>query len=132
MNKANNPQNISFVHSDAENQAPPSDIEECQELFNKEQANIAQLRLQIAKKNRQIVVIHRQLDNIPDRAELAQYQRRFIELYNQGECCHSFQILKSSPPPSQYRLNIEKQSSFTLCTTYWMTQNVTWRKNLIY
>lgn len=72
--------------SDAENQAPPSDIQECQGLLDKEQANLAQLRLQIAKKNRQIVVVQRQLDNIPDRAELAQYQRRFIELYNQGKC----------------------------------------------
>lgn len=43
------------------------------------------MRLQLAKKNRAYVAINRQLDNIPDRTELAQYQRRFLELYNQGE-----------------------------------------------
>lgn len=84
------------THSDAENQAPPSDIQECQDLLSKEQAYLAQLRLQIAKKNRQIVVIQRQLDNIPDRAELAQYQRRFIELYNQGELCIKMPSLMKS------------------------------------
>lgn len=32
--------------------------------------------------------IQRQLDNIPDRTELAQYQRRFLELYNQVSAKH--------------------------------------------
>lgn len=42
------------------------------------------LRLQLAKKNRIIACLQRQLDDVPNRAELAQYQRRFLELYNQG------------------------------------------------
>lgn len=42
------------------------------------------VRLQLAKKNRTIVSLQRQLDDVPSRAELAQYQRRFLELYNQG------------------------------------------------
>nr|CAI5851907.1 unnamed protein product [Callosobruchus analis] len=41
------------------------------------------VRLQLAKKNRRVAALQRQLDNIPNRAELAQYQRRFLELYNQ-------------------------------------------------
>lgn len=44
------------------------------------------LRLKVAKKNRAISLLQRQLDEIPSRAELAQYQRRFLELYNQGKC----------------------------------------------
>lgn len=54
-------------------------------MLEVEQERLKALRLQLAKKNRAYVAINRQLDNIPDRTELAQYQRRFLELYNQGE-----------------------------------------------
>ncbi|XP_058818611.1 coiled-coil domain-containing protein 93 isoform X2 [Topomyia yanbarensis] len=53
-----------------------------------EQERLKSLRLQLAKKNRAYVSINRQLDNIPDRTELAQYQRRFMELYNQVSAKH--------------------------------------------
>lgn len=43
------------------------------------------IKLQLAKSNRAVVIIERQLDNIPDRTELAQYQRRFHELYNESK-----------------------------------------------
>lgn len=46
------------------------------------------LRLQLAKKNRSIATLQRQLDEVPSRAELAQYQRRFLELYNQIAAKH--------------------------------------------
>lgn len=50
-----------------------------------EKERIRTLKLQLAKRNRGIVAIQRQLDNIPDRTELAQYQRRFHELYNESK-----------------------------------------------
>lgn len=53
--------------------------------FDQETTRLQHLRLQLAKKNRAIVSLQRQIDNIPDRTELAQYQRRFLELYNQGK-----------------------------------------------
>lgn len=37
-----------------------------------------------ARKNREISALQRKIDEVPSRAELSQYQRRFIELYNQG------------------------------------------------
>ena len=37
-----------------------------------------------AKKNRDIAVLLKKIDEVPSRAELSQYQRRFVELYNQG------------------------------------------------
>lgn len=37
-----------------------------------------------ARKNREIALLQRKIDEVPSRTELAQYQRRFIELYNQG------------------------------------------------
>lgn len=47
--------------------------------------NIQKIKLQVANSNRAVVIIERQLDNIPDRTELAQYQRRFHELYNESK-----------------------------------------------
>jgi len=41
------------------------------------------MRLQLAKKNRIIASLTRQLDDVPGCSELTQYQR-FIELYNQS------------------------------------------------
>lgn len=45
---------------------------------------VTKVRLQLAKKNRAIASLTRQLDDVPGRSELTQYQRRFMELYNQG------------------------------------------------
>lgn len=55
-----------------------------QEL-EEEKERLKNVRLQIAKKSRAIAGLERQLDEVPSRAELAQYQRRFLELYNQGK-----------------------------------------------
>ena len=42
-----------------------------------------------ARKNREISSLQRRIDEVPSRAELSQYQRRFVELYNQGNTCLS-------------------------------------------
>uniref|UniRef100_A0AAG5DWR8 Coiled-coil domain-containing protein 93 n=1 Tax=Anopheles atroparvus TaxID=41427 RepID=A0AAG5DWR8_ANOAO len=67
---------------------PEEDVKELQRQLDMEQERLKSLRLQLAKKNRAYVSINRQLDNIPDRTELAQYQRRFLELYNQVSAKH--------------------------------------------
>ncbi|KAH8261485.1 hypothetical protein KR044_010088 [Drosophila immigrans] len=54
----------------------------------KEQQRLQELRLHLAKRNRGIVAIERKLDAIPDRTELAQYQRRFHELHNEMSAKH--------------------------------------------
>lgn len=59
-----------------------TDEENLQQL-EVEKQNLATIRLKLAKKNRQIVTMQRQLDNVPSRSEMTQYQRRFLELYNQ-------------------------------------------------
>lgn len=46
--------------------------------------SVNKTRLLLAKKNRAIASLTRQLDDVPGRSELTQYQRRFMELYNQG------------------------------------------------
>ena len=52
--------------------------------YEEQRENVNRLRLQLAKKNRVIASLTRQLDDVPGRSELTQYQRRFMELYNQG------------------------------------------------
>lgn len=61
---------------------PDDDSTEYDELFEKESESLRISRLQLAKKNRAVISLQRQLDNIPDNTELAQYQKRFLELYN--------------------------------------------------
>lgn len=58
--------------------------------------SINKIRLTLAKKNRACVLLTRQLDNVPRRFELTQYQRRFMELYNQGKKERSIHRLKIS------------------------------------
>ncbi|KAH0540211.1 coiled-coil domain-containing protein 93-like isoform X2 [Cotesia glomerata] len=50
--------------------------------------SINKIRLTLAKKNRACVLLTRQLDDVPRRFELTQYQRRFMELYNQVSAKH--------------------------------------------
>ena len=54
------------------------------EKYNSFKTKIHGFRLKIAKKNREISLLQRKLDEIPSRTELSQYQKRFIELYNQS------------------------------------------------
>lgn len=44
----------------------------------------SKVKLQLGLKSKEIAKLQRRLDDIPSRAELSQYQKRFIELYNQG------------------------------------------------
>lgn len=52
--------------------------------YEEQKEAVTKARLQLAKKNRAIASLTRQLDDVPGRSELTQYQRRFMELYNQG------------------------------------------------
>lgn len=42
------------------------------------------MRLELAKLNREILRYNNAIDEIPGTAELLQYEKRFMELYNQG------------------------------------------------
>ncbi|CAG9759776.1 unnamed protein product [Ceutorhynchus assimilis] len=46
------------------------------------------VKLKLAKRNQIVGKLQRQLDDVPNRAEMAQYQRRFLELYNQVAAKH--------------------------------------------
>lgn len=44
-----------------------------------------EVRLKLAQRNREIAQIQRRLDDAPPQAELSQYQKRFVELYDQSK-----------------------------------------------
>ena len=55
------------------------------ETFEADSARLAKIRQLWAKKTREMCMIERKIDDVPQRAELAQYQRMFVELYDQVE-----------------------------------------------
>ncbi|KAJ9598441.1 hypothetical protein L9F63_010885, partial [Diploptera punctata] len=74
---------------DAQDSATPDeDSDQVTKQFEEEKDRVQKLRLVLAKRNRSIAALQRQLDEVPGRAELAQYQRRFLELYNQVAAKH--------------------------------------------
>ncbi|EFN84149.1 Coiled-coil domain-containing protein 93 [Harpegnathos saltator] len=70
-----------------EDGAPAEEEDRVKEYEDQKEA-VTRVRLLLAKKNRTIASLTRQLDDVPGRSELTQYQRRFMELYNQVSAKH--------------------------------------------
>lgn len=66
----------------------PEEEEDRLKEYEDQKETVTKARLQLAKKNRAIASLTRQLDDVPGRSELTQYQRRFMELYNQVSAKH--------------------------------------------
>ena len=58
------------------------------EQLEKDKDKLQRIRLLAAKRNRDIASLQWKIDDVPARAELNQYQQRFIELYNQVAATH--------------------------------------------
>ncbi|XP_047457539.1 coiled-coil domain-containing protein 93 isoform X2 [Mugil cephalus] len=56
--------------------------------YNTDREKLQKIRLLMARRNREIAILQRRIDEIPSRAELTQYQKRFIELYSQVSATH--------------------------------------------
>ncbi|XP_043257367.1 coiled-coil domain-containing protein 93 isoform X2 [Colletes gigas] len=56
--------------------------------YAKQTEAVTKARLQLATQSRATAYWVRQLDDVPGRSELAQYQKRFMELYNQVSAKH--------------------------------------------
>ncbi|XP_041857501.1 coiled-coil domain-containing protein 93 isoform X2 [Melanotaenia boesemani] len=56
--------------------------------YNSDREKLQKIRLLMARRNREIAVLQRKIDEVPSRAELTQYQKRFIELYSQVSATH--------------------------------------------
>ncbi|XP_015185941.1 PREDICTED: coiled-coil domain-containing protein 93 isoform X2 [Polistes dominula] len=70
------------------NNVLPTEEEDRLKEYEEQKEIVTRARLQLAKKNRAIASLTRQLDDVPGRSELTQYQRRFMELYNQVSAKH--------------------------------------------
>ncbi|KAF4788144.1 Coiled-coil domain-containing protein 93 [Turdus rufiventris] len=68
-----------------EEQEPNKIIEQ---QYEAEKEKLQKIRLLLARRNREIAVLQRKIDEVPSRAELTQYQKRFIELYSQVSATH--------------------------------------------
>ncbi|KAJ4932889.1 hypothetical protein JOQ06_029728, partial [Pogonophryne albipinna] len=56
--------------------------------YNTDREKLQKIRLLMARRNREIAILQRNIDEVPSRAELTQYQKRFIELYSQVSATH--------------------------------------------
>lgn len=56
--------------------------------YNTDREKLLKIRLLMARRNREIAILQRKIDEVPSRAELTQYQKRFIELYSQVSATH--------------------------------------------
>lgn len=77
-----------LVKEAEECEGPDGDTEESSKILEDLTERVANARLMLGRKTRTVAALQRQLDQIPTRAELAQYQRRFMELYNQVAAKH--------------------------------------------
>ncbi|XP_072435719.1 coiled-coil domain-containing protein 93 isoform X1 [Chiloscyllium punctatum] len=59
-----------------------------EEQYKGDREKLQKIRLLLARRNREIAVLQRKIDEVPSRAELTQYQKRFVELYNQVAATH--------------------------------------------
>lgn len=66
----------------------PEELKEVREREEKLKSFITTTRLEVAKLNREVVRYTRALDDVPGAAELLQYEKRFVELYNQVASKH--------------------------------------------
>jgi len=84
---------LAKAQSDAEGDAvfdedADADVIKAKGQIEKEVERASKLKAALAKKSRQLRAAERQLDEIPSRAELEQYQKRFLELYDESAAVH--------------------------------------------
>ncbi|XP_061923707.1 coiled-coil domain-containing protein 93 [Entelurus aequoreus] len=56
--------------------------------YNTDRDKLQKIRLLMARRNREVAILQRKIDEVPSRAELTQYQKRFVELYSQVSATH--------------------------------------------
>jgi len=58
-------------------------LRQIEEVYEKDLAKFTRVRQMLAEKNRQVAFVQRRIEEVPTRTELTQYERRFVELYEQ-------------------------------------------------
>lgn len=59
-----------------------------EQQYDADKEKLKKIKLLLAQVNREIALLQRKIDEVPSRAELSQYQKRFIELYNHVAAKH--------------------------------------------
>ena len=78
--EVNNLRNLVEKIANNDPEAIPEDVKEAHEDLT---SRVGKAEALIGRKMREIGDMQKKLDDIPSRAELSQYQKRFVELYNQ-------------------------------------------------
>ncbi|XP_078233358.1 coiled-coil domain-containing protein 93 isoform X4 [Pogona vitticeps] len=82
-------QNIEGLKAEAsENEEEKEPAKIIDQQYKTERERLQKIRLLLARRNREIAILQRKIDEVPSRAELTQYQKRFIELYGQVSATH--------------------------------------------
>ncbi len=58
-------------------------MQQIEQMFEKDNTKFAKIRSALAHKNQEIALLSRKMDDIPTRTELIQYEKSFVELYEQ-------------------------------------------------
>ena len=58
-------------------------LQEIENMYSELRAKYDKLRQLLAKRNQEVAIVSRKIDDIPTRTELIQYERRFVELYEE-------------------------------------------------
>uniref|UniRef100_A0A8C0GMG0 Coiled-coil domain-containing protein 93 n=1 Tax=Chelonoidis abingdonii TaxID=106734 RepID=A0A8C0GMG0_CHEAB len=77
-------QNIESLKAEAEENGE----EKVNSKYQKANFSLVFKNIHWARRNREIAILQRKIDEVPSRAELTQYQKRFIELYGQVSATH--------------------------------------------
>lgn len=67
-------------NNDQRNNDRLKEIDQELTMYNERHTNV---KKDLSSINKKLAIIQRKFDDIPNRTELAQYQKRFLELYNQ-------------------------------------------------
>ncbi|NXA36073.1 CCD93 protein, partial [Eudromia elegans] len=81
-------QNIESLKAEAVENGEEEPNKLIDEQYQAEKEKLQKIRLLLARRNREIAILQRKIDDVPSRAELTQYQKRFIELYSQVSATH--------------------------------------------
>jgi len=74
-------QQIDQMREDASTTGKSQEAQLVDQTFVEDLDKLKKLRQLAAKKNRDIALVERKIDEVPSRTELSQYQRQFVELY---------------------------------------------------
>ncbi|ELV10280.1 Coiled-coil domain-containing protein 93 [Tupaia chinensis] len=94
--------------------------EDLDRRYNMEKEKLYKIRLLQARRNREIAILHRKIDEVPSRAELIQYQKRFIELYRQISAVHkeTKQFFTLYNTLDDKKVYLEKEVRTVLCGSH--------------